>query len=128
MSLPASQQRALSQIEKALAEDHPSLGSLFFIFTKLNGNEAMPMTERVADRRWWQRPIRPAVVAVIGLAMATGVLLSLSLTLLPSPPACPSTVARVAAYTRPVPAVRQLACAPQQVKPSTTSQSEPAAH
>ena len=124
MSLPASQQRALDQIEKALADDHPGLGPLFFIFTKLTGHEAMPMTERVADRRWWQRRMRPAVAAVIGLAMATGALLSLSLTL-HSPPACPSAIAHVAAYARPVPTGRQLACAPQQVKPSTTIQSEP---
>jgi hypothetical protein len=124
MSLPASQQRALDQIEKALADDHPGLGPLFFIFTNLTGHEAMPMTERVKDRRWRRLRMRPAVAAVIGLAMATGALLSLSLTL-PSPPACPGAVAHVAAYTRPVPTVRQVACAPRQVEPSTTNQSEP---
>jgi hypothetical protein len=91
MSLPASQQRALNQIEKTLADDHPGLGPLFFIFTKLTGHEAMPMTERVTDRRWWQRRPRPAVAAVAGLAMAIGALLALGLTM-PSPPTCPSAV------------------------------------
>ena len=42
MSLPASQQRALGKIEKALADDHPGLGPLFAIFTQLAGREAMP--------------------------------------------------------------------------------------
>ena len=50
MSLPASQQRALSQIEKTLADDHPGLGPLFATFTRLAGQEAMPVTERVTDR------------------------------------------------------------------------------
>ena len=47
MSLPTSQQRALSQIEKTLADDHPGLGALFATFTRLAGQEAMPVTERV---------------------------------------------------------------------------------
>jgi hypothetical protein len=50
MSLPVSQRRALNQIEKALADDHPGLGPLFAIFTRLTGREAMPVTERVTAR------------------------------------------------------------------------------
>ena len=58
MSLSASQRRALSQIEKTLADDHPGLGPLFAIFTRLAGHEAMPATERVSARPWrrWMRP------------------------------------------------------------------------
>jgi hypothetical protein len=132
MSWPASQRRALNQIEKALAGDHPSLGPLFAIFTRLTGHEAMPVTEQVKARPWqWprrrlRRP-RPAVVAIVGLAMATGALLALSLTL-PSSSACPSTVTPVAVYTRPVPTGRQAACAPQQTKPSQASQSRLSTH
>ena len=58
MSLPTSQQRALNQIEKTLAGDHPGLGPLFAIFTWLTGHEAMPVTERVTPplwRRWMGR-------------------------------------------------------------------------
>jgi hypothetical protein len=40
MSLPASQRRALDQIEKTLADDHPGLGPLFAIFTGLTGPRA----------------------------------------------------------------------------------------
>jgi hypothetical protein len=121
MSLSASQQRALDQIEKTLANDHPGLGPIFSIFTRLTGHEAMPMTERVTDRRWWRR-MQPTVAALVGLAVAAGVLLSLSLTL-PSPATCPSAGAQAAAYTRPVPTGRPPACAPQQVRPSATNQS-----
>jgi hypothetical protein len=125
MSLPGSQRRALNQIEKTLANDHPSLGPLFAIFTRLAGHEAMPVTERVTRRPWRrQRRMRPARVTVVGLAMATGALLALSLTL-PRPHACaPGTVIAVA-HTRSALAGRQPACAPQQNKPSKTSQSGP---
>jgi hypothetical protein len=59
MSLPASQQRALNRIEEALVHDHPGLGPLFAIFTRLVGQEAMPMTERVTARsRRSRRPRR----------------------------------------------------------------------
>jgi hypothetical protein len=50
MSLPASQQRVLNRIEGALAQDHPGLGPLFAIFTRLVGQEAMPVTERITAR------------------------------------------------------------------------------
>jgi hypothetical protein len=60
MSLPAGQRRALNRIEKTLADDHPSLGPLFAIFTRLTGHEAMPVTENVTARLRW-RWMRPAV-------------------------------------------------------------------
>ena len=125
MSLPASQRRALNQIEKTLADDHPSLGPLFAIFTRLTGHEAMPVTEQVTARRWRrQRWMRPGVAVVVGLAMATGALLALSL-MVPGPQLCAQgTVTPVAAHTR-FPAGRQPICATQQNKLSRTSPSGP---
>jgi hypothetical protein len=121
MSLPASQLRALNLIEKALADDHPGLGPLFAIFTKLTGHEPMPVTEQVMAR-WW-RTMWPAVVTLVGLTMAAGGLLTLSL-LMSGPQVCvPSTVTTVAAHARSVPTGRQPACATQQNKPGTTSPS-----
>lgn len=126
MSLPTSQRRALSQIETTLADDHPSLGPLFALFTRLAGHEPMPVTERVAARRW--RGMRPTVLTLVGLTMATGALLALSL-LLPVPQVCgPSTVTTVAQHARPVPAGRQPGCAIQQNKPGKASQSALYAH
>jgi len=124
MSLPASQQRALNQIEKALADDHPGLGPLFAIFARLVGQEAMPLTERVTAQRWRrrQRRVPLAVVTLVGLAMATGALLMLSLRL-SGPPACPGTVTAVAPRMQYVPAGRQPACTPQQANPGKPSQS-----
>jgi hypothetical protein len=129
MSLPASQRRALSQIEQTLADDHPSLGALFAVFTRLTGHEAMPATEQVTARPWrWRRRMWPGMVTVVGLAMATGVLLTLSL-MLPGPQVCaPGTVTPVAAHARSVPTGRQLACATQQEKPTNPSQSRLYAH
>ena len=129
MSLPASQRRALDQIEKTLADDHPSLGPLFAIFTRLTGHEAMPATERVTARTWrWQRRMLPGVVTIVGLAMVTGALLTLSL-MLPGPRACaPGTVTTVAAHARSVPAGRQPGCATQQNEPGKTRQSGLYAH
>jgi hypothetical protein len=122
MSLPASQRRALNQIEKTLADDHPSLGPLFAIFTRLTGREAMPVNERVTARPWRWR-VRPAVLTLFGLAMAIGTLVAISLTL-PGPQVCAAgTVTPVAAPTPSVPAGRQPACSLQQNKPSETSQS-----
>ena len=121
MSLPASQRRVLDQIEKTLADDHPSLGPLFAIFTRLTGHEAMPVTERVTARRWQgQRGMRPGVTVVIGLAMVTGALLALSL-MMPGPPLCAQgTVTPVAAHMR-----FQPVCTAQQNKLSRTSPSGP---
>jgi|ERR1700691_4420491 Protein of unknown function (DUF3040) len=127
MSLPDSQQRALAQIEKMLANDDPGLGPLFTIFTRLTGHEAMPLTERVTVQPREVQPPRgrlrmwPAVVTIIWLAMATGTLLALSL-LLPSPRVCaPGAVTPVAARAQSVLTGSQTACASQQNKPSKTS-------
>ena len=123
MSLPAGQRRALNQIEKALADDHPSLGPLFAIFTGLTVHEAMPVTERVTARpRWWQ-PWKWPAVTVLGLAMVTVALVILSLTL-PSRQTCPDTVFPVAGRTPSAPSGRQPACATLQNKPGETSQGE----
>ena len=125
MRLPASQRRALNQIEKTLADDHPGLGPLFAIFTRLTGHEAMPVTEQVTARRWrWHRRMRPGVAAVVGLAMATGALLALSL-MVPGPQLCTQgTVTPVAARMR-FPAGRQPDCTTQQNKLSRTGPSGP---
>ena len=70
----------------------------------------------------------PAVVTLVGLTMATGALLTLSL-LMSGPQVCvPSTVTTVAAHARSVPTGRQPACATQQNKPGKTSLSGLYAH
>ena len=124
MSLPARQQRALSQIEKALADDHPDLGPLFAILTGLAGQEAMPVTERVKARPWRlprRRRIWPTAAGVVGLALVTVALFTLSLTL-PSRPACTGTAVSIAAHLQAVPTGSQAVCAIQQSKqPSKTS-------
>jgi hypothetical protein len=128
MSLPASQQRALSQIEKTLADDHPGLGPLFATFTRLAGQQAMPVTERVTDRSWrlpwqrrllWQRRIWPAAAGVVGLALVAVVLFTLSLTL-PSRPACTGTTVSMAARMQALPTGSGAACATQQSDPAKT--------
>jgi hypothetical protein len=122
MSLPASQQRALSQIEKTLADDHPGLGPLFATFTRLAGQEAMPVTERVTARSRrmpWQRRMWPTATGVVGLALVAVALFTLSLTL-PSRPACTATAVSIAARMQSVPTGSQAACATRQSEPSTT--------
>ena len=128
MSLPTSQQRALDQIEKTLADDHPGLGPLFATFTRLVGNEAMPVTEHVAARPRrlprlpqlpWRRRMWPTVAGVVGLALATVTLFTLSLTL-PNRPSCTGTVVSLAARMQPVPTGSQAVCATQRSGPSTT--------
>jgi ferric-dicitrate binding protein FerR (iron transport regulator) len=115
MSLPTSQQRALNRIEKALADDHPSLGPMFAIFTTLVDDEAMPVTERVTARAWRSRRRRvwPAVATLVGLAMAAAALFTVS-AMLPSPQVCPGTFTAVAAHTQPAPTGRLLACTTRQ--------------
>jgi hypothetical protein len=127
MSLPASQRRALNRIEKALVRDHSGLGPLFAIFTRLTGHEAMPVLEQVTARPWhWRLP--PGVMTIAGLAMATGALLALSLTL-SSPQVCVPRTAIAAAHVRSVPGGRQLAACPTQPStPSKTSQNGLQAH
>jgi hypothetical protein len=122
MSLPTSQQRALDEIEKTLAHDHPALGPLFATFTRAVGQEPMPMTERVTARPRqlpWQRRMWPTVAGVVGLALVTVALFTLSLTL-PNRPACTGTVASIAARMQAHPTGSQAACATQQSEPSTT--------
>ena len=132
MSLPTSQQRALDQIEKTLADDHPGLGTLFATFTRLVGDEAMPVTEQVTARprrlpcprrlprrRSPRRRMWPTVAGVVGLALVTVTLFTLSLTL-PSRPSCTGTVVSLAARVQPVPTGSQAACATQRSGPSTT--------
>ena len=122
MSLPNSQQCALDEIEKTLAQDHPGLGPLFATFTRLFGDEAMPVTERVTarPRRFpWQRRMWPTVAGVVALALVTVVLFTLSLTL-PSRPACTGTTVSIAARMQPLPDGSQAACATQQGEPAKT--------
>jgi hypothetical protein len=132
MSLPASQQRALNQIEQTLVDDHPGLEPLFGIFTRLTSHEAMPVTERLSaqPQRWRGQPQRwrgqtwPAIATLAGLAMFIGVLFGISL-LLPSPQVCPSGAVSQIARVHSVSGERQPACPSQAAKPSNTSQSEP---
>ena len=122
MSLPTGQQRALDQIEKTLAYDHPALGRLFADFARVAGREPMPATERVTVRPRRlprQRRMWPTVAGVVGLALVTVVLFTLSLTL-PSRPACTGTVVSIGAGTQPLPTGSQAACATQPREPSTT--------
>jgi len=127
MTLPPSQQRALDQIEKTLADDHPALERLFGIFTRLAGHEAMPVTERVTARRMRMRiRMRPGVATVVALVMAIGVLAGISL-LLPRPQVCASgTVSPVAARVQSVSAGHEPACpAPPPAPGSTSAPSAP---
>jgi hypothetical protein len=128
MSLPAGQQRALNLIEKTLTDDHPGLGPLFAIFTRLTGHEPMPVTEQVMVGRWQGRRMWPAVMTLVGLTTVAGALFTLSL-LMSGPQVCvPSTVATVAAHAPSVPTGRQPGCATQQNKPGKTSLSGLSAH
>jgi hypothetical protein len=65
MSLPVSEERALTHIERALLSRDPRLKSLFAIFTRLTWQEAMPTIEQLRRRRW-----QPPAAAVILLAIA----------------------------------------------------------
>jgi hypothetical protein len=116
MSLPVSQQRALDEIEKTLADDHPGLGPLFATFTSLVGHEAMPVTERVtAWRSRWRRRISPTIATLVGLAVAAVALFTISLTL-PSSQVCPSTVIAAGAHVRSVSTGHEPACAIQPIR------------
>jgi hypothetical protein len=65
MSLPASEERTLTAIERSLLSRDPRLKSLFAIFTRLTWHEAMPAVEQLRRRRW-----HPPAGAVILLAIA----------------------------------------------------------
>jgi hypothetical protein len=122
MSLPTSQQRALDQIEKSLALDHPALGPLFATFTRVVGQEPMPVTERVTARPRrlpWQRRMWPTVAGVVGLALVTVALFTLSLTL-PNRPTCTGTVGSISAHMQALPTGSEAACATQPSEPSKT--------
>jgi hypothetical protein len=67
MSLPASEVRALTRIERGLVSRDPRLISLFSTFTQLTWREAMPAWEQLRRRRW--RPT-PGVAIAIALALA----------------------------------------------------------
>jgi Protein of unknown function (DUF3040) len=121
MSLPTGQQRALDQIEIALAHDHPALGPLFAAFTRVVGQQPMPVTERVTGRPRpaWQRRMWPTVAGVVGLALLTVALFTLSLTL-PNRPACTGTVVSIAAGTQTLPPGSQAACTTRPTEPTKT--------
>jgi hypothetical protein len=65
MSLPVSEERALTGIEQALLSRDPRLKSLFAIFTRLTRHETMPAIEQLRRRRW-----QPSAGAVFLLAIA----------------------------------------------------------
>ncbi len=80
MSLPASEERVLTRIEQTLLARDPRLKSLFSIFTRLTGQEAMPATEQLQKRRW---RLHSAPVIAIVLALVVGVIVVTSLTTAP---------------------------------------------
>jgi len=130
MSLPAGQQRALSQIEKTLVDDHPDLAPLFDIFTGLAGRDTMPATERVTTPRWRlprQRRMWPTAAGVVGLALVAVVLFTLSLTL-PSRPTCTGTGVSVAARMPGLQTGNQATCATQPGGPSKSSPASAGGH
>jgi hypothetical protein len=71
MSLPVSQERALTDIEQALLSRDPRLKSLFAIFTRLTRHETMPAFEQLRRRRW--RPPAGAVI-LLTIALVAGVI------------------------------------------------------
>jgi hypothetical protein len=103
------QQRLLDGIARTLLDDDLALGSLFAIFTRLAGDEAMPATERVQAGPW-RRRLHPALVAAAGLVAAVSVLV-LSL-LVPGRQACPGGAAAAAPHAQPLRAGRPAACRP----------------
>jgi hypothetical protein len=76
MSLPVSEERALTGIEQALLSRDPRLKSLFAIFTRLTRHEAMPAIEQLRRRRW--RPQAGAVI-LLAIALIVGVIMMGSL-------------------------------------------------
>jgi hypothetical protein len=121
MSLPTSQRRALNQIEKALADDYPSLGPLFGIFARLTDREAMPVTERIAHPPRPRR-MRPVAVTLVGLAMVAGALFILSLRL-SATQACSGTTTAAIARVQYVPAEHQPACTSPRNQPGKAATS-----
>jgi Protein of unknown function (DUF3040) len=66
MSLPVTEERALTSIEQALRSRDPKLNSLFSIFTRLTRQEAMPTIEQISRRPW--RP-QPGALILLTLAL-----------------------------------------------------------
>jgi hypothetical protein len=77
MSLPVSEERALTRIEQVLLSRDPRLKSLFAIFTRLTRYEAMPTIEQLRRRRW-QLPA--GAVILLAIALIAGVIVLGSLT------------------------------------------------
>jgi hypothetical protein len=104
MSLPASEEKVLSGIERGLVTRDPCLSSLFAIFTRLTRHEAMPATEQI--RRRWRAPHGAVIAFVIALIIGVAVVSSVF-----SPRACagvPRAAGGVArAFVRPAAALSQ---------------------
>jgi hypothetical protein len=64
MSLPVSEERALTDIEHALLFRDPRLKSLFAIFTRLTRHEAMPAIEQLRQQRWHPSPGAAILLAI----------------------------------------------------------------
>lgn len=67
MSLPVTEERALTSIEQALRSRDPKLSSLFSIFTRLTRQEAMPTFEQIQRRR--RRRPQPGALILVTLAL-----------------------------------------------------------
>jgi hypothetical protein len=72
MSLPASEERALTGIERGLLSRDPRLKSLFAIFTRLTWQEAMPAIEQLRRRR--RHPPAGAMI-LLAIALVAGVIM-----------------------------------------------------
>lgn len=71
MSLPASQQQVLDEIESDLEGCEPRLKSMFAIFTRLNRDEGAPRTEslRPGSRRLRAVIAVPLVMGLVALCV-----------------------------------------------------------
>jgi hypothetical protein len=86
----------------------------------MTGENATQVTPRPSR---WQRRMWPGVVTIVGLAMVTGALLTVSL-MLPRPQVCaPGMVTTVASHAQSVPTGPKPGCATQQSEPGKPSQS-----
>ena len=83
MSLPASEARALTRIERGLLSRDPCLSSLFSTFTQLTWREAMPAWEQLRRRQW-----RPAPGLVIAIALALAVAMVVAGAIVSPPRVC----------------------------------------
>ena len=103
MSLPASEERVLTNIEQALRSRDARLNALFSIFTRLTRQEAMPTIEQIRQRRW--RP-QPGAVVLLAVALLVCAIVAGSLASgggcgqAPAGAAQPSAIAAGAAFTQ----------------------------